>query len=84
MCRNRENKRIPGRSRKQIQKDRVNKYYYSSANFNEVDMTLQQPDGMHTTNELVATSSQQQQYDLMGAGNKGASFIFDLFKKKNC
>ena len=45
-------------------------------------MTLQQPEGMDTANELVATSSQQQQYDLMGAGNKGACFIFDLFKKE--
>ena len=43
-------------------------------------MTLQQPEGMDTANELVATSSQQQQYDLMGAGNKGACLIFNLFK----
>ena len=45
-------------------------------------MTLQQPEGMDTANELVATSSQQQQYDLMGAGNKGACFVWFIQKRR--
>ena len=51
-------------------------------NFNEVDTTLQQLEGMDTANDRVATSSQQQQYDLMGTGNKGDRSVFDLFKKR--
>ena len=35
---------------------------------------------MDTTIERVATSSQRQQCDLMGAGNKGDCFAFDLLK----
>ena len=50
--------------------------------FNEVDMTPRQPEGMDTTNKRVATSSQRQQCDLMGVGNKGDCFVFDLFKNR--
>ena len=45
-------------------------------------MTQRQPEGMDTTNKRVATSSQRQQCDLMGAGNKGDCFVFDLFKNR--
>ena len=45
-------------------------------------MTPRQPEEMDTTNKRVATSSQRQQYDLMGAGNKGDCFVFDLFKNR--
>ena len=45
-------------------------------------MTPQQPEGMDTTNKCVATSPQQQQCDLMGVGNKGDCFVFDLFKNR--
>ena len=37
---------------------------------------------MNTTNKRVTTSSQRQQYDLMGVGNKGDYFVFDLFKNR--
>ena len=37
---------------------------------------------MNTTNKRVTTSSQRQQYDLMGVGNKGDCFVFDLFKNR--
>ena len=50
--------------------------------FNEADMAPRQPEGMNTTNKRVATSSQRQQCDLMGVGNKGDCFIFDLFKNR--
>ena len=50
--------------------------------FNEVYMTPRQPEGMDTANKRVATSSQWQQCDLMGANNKGDFFIFDLFKNR--
>ena len=50
--------------------------------FNEVAMAPRQPEGMNTTNKRVATSSQRQQCDLMGVGNKGDCFVFDLFKNR--
>ena len=50
--------------------------------FNEADMTPRQPEGMDATNKRVATSSQRQQCDLMGAVNKGDCFVFDLFKNR--
>ena len=37
---------------------------------------------MDTTNKGIATSSQGQQCDLMGAGNKGDCFVFDLLKNR--
>ena len=49
---------------------------------NEPDMAPWQPEGMNTINKRVATSSQRQQCDLMGVGNKGDCFVFDLFKKR--
>ena len=50
--------------------------------FNEVAMAPRQPEGMNTTNKRVATSWQRQQCDLMGVGNKGDCFVFDLFKNR--
>ena len=49
---------------------------------NEAGMAPRQPEGMNTTNKHVATSSQQQQCDLMGVGNKVDCFVFDLFKNR--
>ena len=49
---------------------------------NEADMAPRQLEGMNATNKHVATSCQQQQCDLMGAGNKVDCFIFDLFKNR--
>ena len=46
--------------------------------FNEVDMTPRQPEGIDTADEGLATSPQQQHCNLLGAGNKGDCFIFDL------
>ena len=37
---------------------------------------------MKTTNKRVATCCQRQQWDLMGVGNKGDYFVFDLFKNR--
>ena len=45
-------------------------------------MAPRQPKGMDTTNKRVATSCQRQQCDLMGAGNRGDRFVFDLFKNR--
>ena len=50
--------------------------------FNEVDMTPRQPKGVDTTNKRVTTSSQRQQCDLMGVGNKSDCSVFDLFKNR--
>ena len=50
--------------------------------FNEVDMAPRQPERMNTTNKRVATSCQRRQCDLMGVGNKGDCFEFDLLKKR--
>ena len=50
--------------------------------FDEVNMTPLQPEGMDTTNKRVATSSQRQQCNLMGAGNNGDCFVFDLLKNR--
>ena len=55
---------------------------------NKADMAPRQPEEMYTTNKRVATSSQRQQCDLMGVGNKGDCFlflivfVFDLFKNR--
>ena len=45
-------------------------------------MAPRQPEGINTTNKCVATSCQRQQCDLMGVGNKGDCFVFDLFKNR--
>ena len=37
---------------------------------------------MDTANKHVATYTQQQQCDLMGATNKGGCLVFDLFKNR--
>ena len=37
---------------------------------------------INTANKCVAPSSQRQQCDLMGAGNKGDCFVFDLIKNR--
>ena len=50
--------------------------------FNEADMAPRQPEGMNTANKRVAISCQRQQCDLMGVGNKGDCFVFDLFKNR--
>ena len=50
--------------------------------FNEVDMAPWQPEGIGTANKRVAISCQRQQCDLIGAGNKGDCFIFELFKNR--
>ena len=50
--------------------------------FNEVDMAPRQPERLNTTNKRVATSCQRQQCDLMGVGNKGDYFEFDLLKNR--
>ena len=43
-------------------------------------MTPRQPEGMDTTNKLVATSRQREL--MMGAGSKSEFLIFDLFKSR--
>ena len=50
--------------------------------FNEVAMAPRQPEWMSTTNKRVTTNCQRQQCDLMGVGNKGDCFVFDLFKNR--
>ena len=45
-------------------------------------MAPQQPKGIDTNNKRVATPSQRQQCDLMGAGSRGDCFVFDLFKNR--
>ena len=45
-------------------------------------MAPRQPERMNTTNKRVATSCQRQQCDLMGVGNKGDCFEFDLLKNR--
>ena len=50
--------------------------------FNEVDMAPWQPEGIGTANKRVAISCQRQQCDLIGAGNKGDCFVFELFKNR--
>ena len=81
---NTEYKRIPGHSRKQIHKARVKNTtpVQSLNNFDEVDVTSRQLEGMDDVNKRVATSPQRQQCNLMRVGNKGDCFAFDLFKNR--